>query len=226
MCRCFQIVLLGILSLSFSTDCLIDWNRRNIGIREATGNNDGYYIQRFLSNCNLPEGYEWCAAYALTGHKECGFDYPTVNPCRADSWFPENRIVYKRGLPKSLIKEGQVPGYYIPSKGRIGHCGGVIMAVNLENNYALITEGNSRDTGNKLQPGDGVHLLRRSLDEITYTSDWQTIKQVSTGRYHVVQPKETLYRLTVMYGVTLGQLREWNNLSDNIISIGQRVRVG
>lgn len=221
MYRCF-LVLLSFLSLSFNTDCLIDYNRRNIGIREATGNNDGEYVRRFINYCGLyGDGYEWCAAYTLSGHRECQFDFPTVNSCRADSWFTGERIVYVRGDPKSLIQPGQVAGYWVKSKQRIGH-NGTILSVNLERNYALISEGNARDKGNELQPGDGVHLLRRSLDEITYTSDWQKKNIV---KWHTVQPKETLYRISLMYKTTVGELIRINNLDSNILSIGQRLKV-
>lgn len=222
MSRCIQIVLLSLSFLSFNVDCLVDYNRRNIGIRESTGQNDGLYIRKFVNYCGLyGDGYEWCAAYTLAGHKECSFDSPKVNPCRADSWFDSTHICYKKGDSKSLIKEGQVAGYWVRSKGRIGH-NGTIISVNLERNYALVTEGNSRDAGNTLQPGDGVHLLRRSLDEITYTSDWQ---DRNVSKYHTVQPKETLYRISLMYKTTVEDLKRINNLESNILSIGQRVRV-
>lgn len=210
----------AILFYSFNNLCLVDYNRRNIGIREATGHNDGLYVQRFLHHCGLTGNYEWCAAYTLAGHKECKYDYP-LNPCRADSWFDIEHTVYRRGDSKSLIKEGQVAGYYVKSKGRIGH-NGTIVAVNLEENYALVTEGNAKDVGNTLQPGDGVHLLRRSLNEITATSDWQ---KKNVTRFHIVQPKETLYRLSLMYKTTVAELVRINDLESDILSIGQRLRV-
>lgn len=218
MPRSFQIAVLSLTLLSF---CLIDYNRRIIGIREETGNNDGIQVQRFLHACGLTGNYEYCAATVLSGHKECKYEYPKVNPCRADSWFDSEHTVYKRGDAKSLIKAGQVAGYYVKSKGRIGH-NGTVVAVNLEENYALVTEGNSKDIGNKLQPGDGVHLLRRSLNEITATSDWQ---ERSVSRFHTVQPKETLYRISLMYKTTVAELVKLNDLESNIISIGQKLKV-
>lgn len=220
MPRCVQIALIAALFLSFDTVCLIDYNRRNIGIREATGHNDGLYVQRFLHHCGLTGNYEWCAGYTLAGHKECKYEYP-LNPCRADSWFDSMHTVYRRGDPKSLIQQGQVAGYYVKSKGRIGH-NGTIIAVNLNENYALVVEGNSRDAGNILQSGDGVHLLRRSLNEIYATSDW---RERSVSRFHVVQPKETLYRISLMYKTTVAELVRLNDLESNIISIGQRLKI-
>lgn len=219
MPRCVQITLIAAFFLSFTTDCIIDYNRRIIGIREV-GNNGGLLVEKFQSHCNLDAtNFEWCAATVLSGHKSCSYDFPPT-PCRADSWFDSTHTVYKRGSDKSLIKEGQVAGYYVRSKGRIGH-NGTIIAVSLSGNYALVAEGNSRDSGNKLQQGDGVHLLRRSLDEITATSDWSK----GTAKYHTVQPKETLYRLSVMYKVSVTEIKRLNNFKSDIVSIGQRVRV-
>ncbi len=43
--------------------------------------------------------------------------------------------------------------------------------------------------------------------------------------YHTVKAKETLYRLSRTYGVTIAQLKEWNSLTSDLISIGQRLIV-
>ena len=46
-----------------------------------------------------------------------------------------------------------------------------------------------------------------------------------TPTYHTVVKGDTLYRLSRTYGVTVEQLKRWNNLTDNIISIDQRLIV-
>jgi len=43
--------------------------------------------------------------------------------------------------------------------------------------------------------------------------------------YHTVKAKETLYRISRNYGVTIDQLKEWNGLTSDLISIGQRLIV-
>jgi membrane-bound lytic murein transglycosylase D len=43
--------------------------------------------------------------------------------------------------------------------------------------------------------------------------------------YHTVAAGETLYRISVNNKVSVDQLRTWNNLSDNTISIGQRLLI-
>ena len=48
---------------------------------------------------------------------------------------------------------------------------------------------------------------------------------VSTPTHHTVVKGDTLYRISRTYGVTVDQLKQWNKLTDNIISIGQRLIV-
>jgi LysM repeat protein len=44
-------------------------------------------------------------------------------------------------------------------------------------------------------------------------------------KYHRVAPKETLYHLSVMYNVSMENLREWNNLADDRILTGRNLIV-
>ena len=47
-------------------------------------------------------------------------------------------------------------------------------------------------------------------------------------RYHVVKPKETLYRVALINGISVNQLRKLNRLgpNDNKIRVGQKLKVG
>ena len=49
---------------------------------------------------------------------------------------------------------------------------------------------------------------------------------MGTTTYYTVVKGDTLYRISRKYGVTVEQLKKWNNLTDNIISIDQRLIVG
>jgi LysM repeat protein len=42
---------------------------------------------------------------------------------------------------------------------------------------------------------------------------------------HTVQPKEGLYSISKKYGVTVQQLKEWNNISGEALSVGQQLIV-
>ena len=48
---------------------------------------------------------------------------------------------------------------------------------------------------------------------------------MGTPTYYTVVEGDTLYRISRTYGVTVAQLKKWNNLTDNIIGIGQRLIV-
>jgi TolA-binding protein len=45
------------------------------------------------------------------------------------------------------------------------------------------------------------------------------------GSHHTVVKGETLYRLSKQYGVTVDDLKAWNNLPDNTIHVGQEIIV-
>lgn len=55
----------------------------------------------------------------------------------------------------------------------------------------------------------------------TYTSSTST----ASAEYHTVSAGETLYRISKNYGISVEQIRAMNGLSDNTISIGQRLKV-
>ena len=48
---------------------------------------------------------------------------------------------------------------------------------------------------------------------------------MSGGSSHTVVKGETLYRLSKQYGVTVADLKAWNNLADNTIHVGQEIIV-
>ena len=45
------------------------------------------------------------------------------------------------------------------------------------------------------------------------------------GTLHTVAAKETMFSISKMYGVTVDELKQWNNLTDNALSIGQQIVV-
>ncbi len=44
--------------------------------------------------------------------------------------------------------------------------------------------------------------------------------------FHVVKPSETLYSISRLYGVTVSDLKSWNNLKDNTLSPGTKLAIG
>ncbi len=49
--------------------------------------------------------------------------------------------------------------------------------------------------------------------------------QSNIPAYHIVQPGETLYRIHVKYKVPISKLKELNNLKDNTIRVGQKLKL-
>jgi len=47
----------------------------------------------------------------------------------------------------------------------------------------------------------------------------------ATAKTHIVEKGETLYQLSKKYGVTVNQLRDWNNITGNNIQVGQTLKV-
>ncbi len=71
-------------------------------------------------------------------------------------------------------------------------------------------------------------LAELGLPDLSFKEpDFQEFNAGHDGNpaYHTVMAGETLYRLSRNYGVTIAQLKAWNDLTGNIISIGQRLIV-
>ncbi|MFB2118446.1 CHAP domain-containing protein [Parapedobacter sp. 2B3] len=130
-----------------------------IGVREATGNNDGPRVVAYLRYCGLAEGYEWCAAFVSWCHGQAG--YPGPRNAWAAALFPSERTVWAKagatagGTPRA----GDVFGIYIASKKRIGHCGFVD---GWNGKWCITVEGNvSNAVVRKRRPVRTIHAVSR-----------------------------------------------------------------
>ena len=69
----------------------------------------------------------------------------------------------------------------------------------------------------KLKPQKPVPAERKSLPANT--------NRMEVASYHTVQPGQTLYRVSVIYRVTVPDLMRWNNLKSNSIKVGQKLQI-
>ncbi len=87
-----------------------------------------------------------------------------------------------------------------------------------------------------LSPSSDSSLSEPSLSEFGLSdlsfneSDFKDFGEISNSgggdtTYYTVQRGDTLYRISKDHGVTVGQLKDWNNLVGSTISIGQRLIV-
>jgi LysM repeat protein len=68
-----------------------------------------------------------------------------------------------------------------------------------------------------------IYLSPEKAAEI---NNQKTIRETSGKKIHVVNRGETLYSISNKYSISQSDLKEWNRLESNIISIGQELIVG
>lgn len=52
-----------------------------------------------------------------------------------------------------------------------------------------------------------------------------TVYKVTDGEYHIVEKGQTFYRIALIYGLTLDELKALNGLNSTTVSVGQKLRV-
>lgn len=90
--------------------------------------------------------------------------------------------------------------------------------IRLQNLY----EYNNLKGDEKIFAGSKLNLKPTSKDQPVLVKEIPVITPVKT---YAVQPKEGLYAISKKYGVTVAQLKEWNNLTDDNLKVGQQLIV-
>lgn len=148
-----------------------------IGVREATGRNDGDQVELILGRVGLGPGYSWCGAFVYVGCADAGVDLPggARQFAWAPSWHPQQRRVWQRsrgvnprwqGQGQRVPMPGDVFGVYYSKLGRIGHVG----IVERWGTTVITIEGNTSSGGSR--DGDGVYRRRRLADQLYCVSRW------------------------------------------------------
>jgi hypothetical protein len=144
--------------------CVENWYTKEIGVKEATGKNDGPRVEAYLKTVGLGKGYSWCAAFVKTGLNHCGI------PNKINGWAPtavNGFPVYEGGEWITEPEPGDVFGIYSYSQKRIVHVG----FYHRTKGYSIITvEGNTNGSGSA--NGDGVYKRMRPLYSINKISRW------------------------------------------------------
>jgi hypothetical protein len=130
-----------------------------LGVREATGHNDGERVETYLRYVGLGKGYEWCAGFVSWCYGQAGRPQPR-NPW-SPALFPQARVIWQQGKPRDRLPQtGDVFGTWNNSLGRIAHVGFVDQWTTT---YLITTEGNSNDA---------VERRRRPHQSIYKVADW------------------------------------------------------
>jgi LysM repeat protein len=83
--------------------------------------------------------------------------------------------------------------------------------------------GSSVDEIKQFNAGAASGLEIGQILKVPYTPKQSTVAK--NGSVHKVGPKETLFSISKQYGLTMDELKQLNNLTDNSLSIGQELVV-
>ncbi len=108
-----------------------------LGIKEATGNNDGHRVEQYLRYTNLGPGHDWCAAFVSWVYSQAGLSQPR-SPW-SPALFPKARS-YKNA---EQIQRADLFSIYSSKLKRIHHVG---LIKEKQGQYILTIEGNSNDS--------------------------------------------------------------------------------
>ena len=137
-----------------------------IGVREATGQNDGREVAMFLQSVGMEPGYAWCAAFVNHCLEKAGVK--TVKSAWSPSWFPEGKVIWSAQVRKMIPQPGDVFGIYFAKKKRIAHVGFIHQWTN--GSGCVTVEGNTNLEGSR--EGDGVYKKWRLKAQIHSISNW------------------------------------------------------
>lgn len=139
-----------------------------VGVKEATGNNDGLEVERFLKNVGLGKGFPWCAAFVKTCLLEAGVTEASRINGMALSCENKSKLVYSARRFAGSPRQGDVFTLWYANLNRIGHTGFFDRRIN-STIYESV-EGNTNGAGSR--EGDGVYRKKRSFNATHSISRW------------------------------------------------------
>lgn len=166
VCTFFLFITISVSAQCDISEALKDQFELELGVREATGNNDGVRVEEYLKSTGLGKGYPWCAAFVYWNFVKLGYVVDIEYPAWTPSYFPEERVIYTRGVGfKCPPMPGDIIGIYFKSKGRIAHVGFIY---EITDKYYITIEGNTNEAGSR--EGDGVlkkYRLKSTIYQIS-----------------------------------------------------------
>lgn len=135
---------------------------KEIGVREATNNNDGARVEEYLATTGFVKGSAWCASFVTWCFLQA--DVKAVVSAWSPSWFPASAVIYTHNASGNKEpRTADVFGIYYQNLGRIAHVGFVDEWPANQTVFVTV-EGNTNDTGSR--EGDGVYKKRRLKAQI------------------------------------------------------------
>lgn len=163
----YFLLFLPILDVCADTtrDCVVERYTSYIGVKEATGNNDGPFVEYFLGEVGMAKGNSWCAAFVATCLNECNVKH-SIN-----AWSPtahnKKNVVYEKGKWLKEPLPADVLTLYSYSKKRIAHTG----FYHAGKKTVESVEGNVNAQGTSFN-GGGVYRRYRPIGTIHSITRW------------------------------------------------------
>ncbi len=154
-----------------SADAIREQYRKMIGIKEATGNNDGKEVEKILATVGLGKGFPWCAAAVKYGLLNAGIVSAKQINGMALSCENKKSFVYKSRTWLRQLIHGDVFTIYYARLKRIGHTGFVDRIANKEYGTVVTYEGNTNSGGSR--DGDGFYVRIRQIASLHSISRWR-----------------------------------------------------
>lgn len=139
-----------------------------IGVREATGRNDGREVEMYLQTVGLGKGYAWCAAFVKWNLLQVGITKANRINGMALSCHNSANIIYYKNNFLQPVQPGDIFTIYYSSLKRIGHTGFLDKAIN--SSIYRSVEGNTNAVGSR--EGDGVYYKYRSYKATYSITRW------------------------------------------------------
>ncbi|MFA9212952.1 MAG: hypothetical protein ACEQSR_03795 [Candidatus Methylacidiphilales bacterium] len=134
-----------------------------LGIREATGNNDGKEIAKYLKTVGLGEGFPYCAAGVKWCLLEAGY-----SQAKAINGMALSCDVKSRHVEIENLESGDVGTLYYARLGRIGHA--LFFDKKINSSTYRSVEFNTNVAGSR--DGDGVYRKYRSYNATYSFNRW------------------------------------------------------
>lgn len=162
------LLLLLLPSLILNAQKHLDIAKSFVGVKEATGNNDGKEVEMFLQSVGRKKGDSWCAAFVSFCLTQANAQEPKIRSGLARDFKRAKNLILANDVLKGIkeVKPGYIVGW---EKGNtiFGHLGFAITSWNKAHGTTL--EGNTSSGAQGSQSdGDGVYIRSRTIQPANY----------------------------------------------------------
>lgn len=144
----------------------LDTARTYVGVKEKTGHNDGYFVEKFLSSVKRKKGDAWCAAFVSYCLTQTKVKVPTIRSGLARDFKLKNSIAAKDVLRGKVTIP---PGTLIIWQNGTTITGHVGIVISWQKASGTTVEGNTSSGRKGSQAdGDGVYVRQRTIQPGNY----------------------------------------------------------